>query len=140
MLETVRSRQIAGAALAAVLWAALSVAISVAGQIALLFPVLSSLVIYATVEAFRLSRGAPLRGSGLWRVATLALWTAIGYATFVVGEWYLLPISLIFLGIVLFEDEMSRRPSAASGVANGRNAGAASSQSTTNGLPSIESS
>ncbi len=138
MLETVRRRETADAALVAVLWAAISVAISVAGQIALFLPVVSSLVIYATVEAFRFSCGTPLRGSGLWRMATLALWTAIGYATFVAGEWYLLPISLIFLGIVLFEDKRSRRPSAASDVANGRNAEPASNRSTTNGLPSIE--
>lgn len=123
MLETVRSRETAHAALVAVLWSAISVAVSVAGQFALLLPMVSSLVIYATVEAFRFSCGTPLCGSGLWRMAALALWTAIGYATFVVGEWYLLPISLIFLGIVLFEDERSRRPSAASGVANGKSAG-----------------
>lgn len=112
MLETVRSREIANAALVAVLWAAISVAISVAGQLALLLPVLSSLVIYVAAEAFRFSRGTPLRGSGVWRMVTLALWTSIGYASFVVGQWYLLPISLIFLGIVLFENERPR-PSAA---------------------------
>jgi hypothetical protein len=114
LLETVRSREIANAAFAGVLWAAVSVAISVGGQIDLLLPVLSSLVIYAAVEAFRFSRGTPLRGSRLWRLAMLALWTGIGYATFVVGEWYWLPISLSFLGIVVFESERSRRPSTAS--------------------------
>lgn len=112
MLETVRSREIANAALVAVLWAAISIAISIAGQLALLLPVLSSLVIYVAAEAFRFSRGTPLRGSGVWRMVTLALWTGIGYASFVVGQWYLLPISLIFLGIVLFENERPR-PSAA---------------------------
>ncbi|WP_072390556.1 hypothetical protein [Hyphomicrobium sp. CS1GBMeth3] len=114
MLEIVRSREIANAALIAVLWVAISFAISVAGQIALLLPVFSSLVIYGVTEAFRFSRGTPLRGSGAWRMVTLALWTGIGYASFVVGQWYLLPISLIFLGIVLFENERSRPPSAAS--------------------------
>jgi hypothetical protein len=129
-LETVRSREIANAGLVAALWAALAIAISAAAQIALLLPVLSSLVIYGAAEAFRFSRGTPLGSSGIWRMATLALWTGIGYATFVLGEWCLLPISLIFLGIVLFENERSRPPSVASAawtwaptpsVANGTN-------------------
>lgn len=134
-----RSREIANAALVAALWAVISDAISVAGQFTLMLPVLSSLVIYAAVETFRFSRGTPLRCPGVWRLATLALWTGIGYATFVVGEWYLLPISLIFLGVVLFENERPRRPSAGSvewawtstlSMANSRNTDAPSCQST----------
>lgn len=114
MLEIVRSCEITNAVLVAVLWAATSVAISSVGQFDLLLPVLSSLVIYAALEALRFSRVTPLRSSGVWRMMTLTLWAGIGYATFVVGEWYLLPISLIFLGIVLFENERSHRPSTAS--------------------------
>lgn len=114
LLETVRRREIANAVIVAGLWAAISIAISVAGQFDLVLPVLSSLVIYAAVEAFRFSRGTPLRGSDAWRMASLAFWTMIGYGTFILDHWYLLPISLTFLGVVLFENERVYQPSAAS--------------------------
>ncbi len=141
MLDTVRSREIANAALIAVLWAAISIAISVAGQLDLFLPVLSSLVIYVAAEAFRFSRGTPLRGSGGWRMVALALWTGISYASVVVGQWYLLPISLIFLGIVLFENERLHRPTATSdestwtSTPNLANTDAASCQATLSRLP-----
>lgn len=106
LLETVRSREIANAAIVAALWAVISDAISIAAQVTLWLPVLSGVIIYTAVEAFRFSRGTP-KSSCFWRLMTLALWTGIGYVTFVVGEWYLLPTSLIFLGIVLFENERS---------------------------------
>jgi hypothetical protein len=114
LLETVRRREIANAVIVAGLWAAISIAISVAGEFDLLLPVLSSLAIYAAVEAFRFSRGTPLRGSDVWRMASLAFWTMIGYGTFILGHWYMLPISIAFVGIVLFENEGAHKPSAAS--------------------------
>ena len=70
LLDTVRRQEIANAIAVAGLWAATSVAISVAGPVDLLLPMLSSLVIYAAVEAFRLSRGTPLAFSDTWRMAT----------------------------------------------------------------------
>lgn len=111
VLETLRRRQIADAAIVALLWGACSMVIAEAGDIDALLPMVSSLVIFTFVEAFRLWRGTPLRGSNYWRAITLAFWTVVGYATFVVGLWYLLPISLAVLGIVLFENEQACRPS-----------------------------
>ncbi|MBS0240156.1 MAG: hypothetical protein JSS54_16735 [Proteobacteria bacterium] len=113
MPETVRRREIANAVIVASLWAAISIAISAAVRFDLLLPMLSSLVIYAAVESFRFSRGTPLGGSTVWRMAALTFWTMIGYGTFVLGHWYMLPISLTFLGIVLFENAGILRPSAA---------------------------
>jgi hypothetical protein len=111
MLETLRRRQIADAAIVAVLWAAFLMVIGHVGDFDVLLPMVSSLGIFAVVEAFRLWRGTPLRGANYWRITTLAFWTVVGFATFVVGLWYLLPISLVVLGIVLFENELACRPS-----------------------------
>ncbi|CAN1721904.1 protein of unknown function [Hyphomicrobium sp. 1Nfss2.1] len=109
MLESVLHREITESAFVSILWAAISLAIGATFQIDVLLPVLWSLAIFAAAEASRIWRGTPLNGSNYWRLAKLSVWAAIGYATFVVGPWYLLPISLAFLGIILFDENAAHR-------------------------------
>lgn len=109
MLETLRQYQIADAAIIAVLWGASLIVISEAGYVDMMMPMVFSLLIFAVAEAFRLWRGTPLRGSNYWRLTTLVFWTSVCYANFVIGLWYLLPISLVVLGIVLFENKQACR-------------------------------
>lgn len=109
VLESVLHREITESAFVSIVWAAISLAIGAIFQIDVLLPVLWSLAIFAAAEASRIWHGTPLNGSNSWRIAKLSVWAAIGYATFVVGLWYLLPISLAFLGIILFDENAAHR-------------------------------
>ncbi len=125
VLESVLHREITGSAFVSIVWAAISLVIGAFFAIDVLLPVLWSLAIFAAAEASRIWHGIPLNGSNYWRFAKLTVWAAIGYATFVAGFWYLLPIALAFLGILLFDENAAHRsvPATVSAKAHRRQLG-----------------